>query len=83
LVAVPATVGDQTLTVTYRVTVVLDAGDRPEARKDAVAARGTGRNGMGVVGGDRYYAAWGYAEVVPVRVSSERKFDMVIDHGET
>jgi hypothetical protein len=31
LVAVPVTVGGQTFTVTYRVTVVLGAGDRNQA----------------------------------------------------
>jgi hypothetical protein len=58
LVAVPATAGDQTLTVTYRVTVVLEAGDRNQA-------------------------VWGYAEAVPVRVSTERQFDVMIDQDET
>lgn len=80
-VAVPATVGDQPLTVTYRVTVVLDAGGLPAARGENGVAGDTGRDGTRPFVATRVHAAWGYAEAVPVRVSSERQFDMIIDNG--
>lgn len=81
LVTVPATIGGRPSTVTYRVTVVVDAGGSPAILGGLSAPRGACRNGIDLAAKDGFDVVRGYAEAVPVQVTAERQFDLVIDQS--